>query len=133
MTSILVTLHFNEHRNATRPTPGGHDNHHTDNIYAYVGHALGVCGMLDGHQDVFTGNKVVMTGNNVGGPQCHAPGKTTMGQNDYYTPDGTANECGSSLADWQKKSKDNEPGSTVSKTPSDDVIIGWAKAKLNIN
>ena len=114
-------------------TAGGHDNHHTDNIYAYVGHALGVCGMLDGHQDVFTGNKVVMTGNNVGGPQCNAPGKTTMGQNDYYTPDGTANECGSSLADWQKKSKDNEPGSTVSKTPSDEVIIGWAKAKLNIN
>ena len=114
-------------------TAGGHDNHHTDNIYAYVGRALGVCGMLDGHQDVFTGNKVVMTGNNVGGPQCNAPGKTTMGQNDYYTPDGTAHECGSSLADWQKKSKDNEPGSTVSKTPSDDVIIGWAKAKLNIN
>ena len=37
------------------PTSGGHDNHHTDNIYAYIGYAMGVCGALDGHEDVFTG------------------------------------------------------------------------------
>ncbi|CAE8664940.1 unnamed protein product, partial [Polarella glacialis] len=29
---------------------GGHDNHHTDNVYAYVGQALSVCPMLDGHE-----------------------------------------------------------------------------------
>jgi hypothetical protein len=46
---------------------GGHDNHHTDNIYAYVGRALGVCGALDNHEDVFTGNQVVLTGTSVGG------------------------------------------------------------------
>jgi len=112
---------------------GGHDNHHTGNIYAYVGRALGVCGMLDGHEDVFTGNKVVLTSSSVGGPQCKAPGKTTMGQNSYYTPDGNVQECGSSLKDWQSKDKTNEPGSTVGKTPDDATIIGWAKAKLSIN
>lgn len=40
---------------------GGHDNHHTNNIYAYVGIALSTCSMLDGHEDVFYGNKVVLT------------------------------------------------------------------------
>jgi len=110
---------------------GGHDNHHTDNIYAYVGQALGVCGALDNHEDVFTGNKVVLTGSNVGGPQCNSPGKTVMGQNAYFTPSGAVSECGTDLADWQKKG--NEPGSTVAKTPTDAEIIGWAKAKLNIN
>ena len=36
--------------------------------------------MLDGHEDVFFGNTVVLTGSSVGKPQCDAPGKTTMGQ-----------------------------------------------------
>merc|ERR1711975_10480 len=112
---------------------GGHDNHHTDNIYAYIGYAMGVCGALDNHEDVFTGNKVVMTGTNVGKPQCTSPGKTVTGQNSYFTSTGEVSECGSSLADWQKKDpKHNDPGSTVSKTPADDTIIGWAKAKLGI-
>merc|ERR1719272_2718176 len=110
---------------------GGHDNHHTDNIYAYVGSARGVCGALDNHEDVFSGNKVVMTGSDIGGPQCSSPGKTTMFSNNYYTPDGTAKECGSSLPDWQKKDPQNEKGSTVAKTPADAMIIGWAKAKLD--
>jgi hypothetical protein len=111
---------------------GGHDNHHRNNIYAYVGRALGVCGMLDGHEDVFSGNKVVMTGSNVGGPQCKPPGKTQMSDNAYFTPDGTVSECGMSLADWQEKG-DSEKGSTAAKTPSDDTIIGWAKEKLGIH
>merc|ERR1712054_364577 len=65
---------------------GGHDNHHERNIYAYVGRALGVCGMIDGHADVFTGNQVVLTGSDVGSPQCTSPGKTVMGNNSYYSP-----------------------------------------------
>ena len=75
---------------------GGHDNRHEGNIYAYVGEALGVCGALDNHEDVFTGNTVVLTGHTVGGPQCHAPGKTVMFNNSYFTPTGQVSECGSS-------------------------------------
>lgn len=111
---------------------GGHDNHHYDNVYAYVGQALGVCGMLDGHEDVFRNNRVVMTGSKVGGPQCAAPGKTDMSNNAYYTPSGDVSECGSSLSDWQAKDSTNDPNSTVAKTPSDETIIGWARDVLGM-
>merc|ERR1719428_252494 len=30
---------------------GGHDNHHYNNVYAYVGQGLGVCGQQPGHED----------------------------------------------------------------------------------
>jgi len=108
---------------------GGHDNHHYDNIYAYVGHALGVTNTLSNDVDVFTGNKAVITGNNVGGPQC--PGKkgnpaTIMANNSYYTPTGKVTECGKPLA------QSGDMGSTVAKTPTDATIIGWASAKLGI-
>jgi len=112
---------------------GGHDNYHTDNIYAYVGQALGVCGALNDHEDKFVGNKVVMTKTSVGGPQCNAPGKTVMSNNEYYTSTGDVTECGKSLADWQAQSPSNELGSKVAKIPSDSTIVGWARDKLMVN
>ena len=36
---------------------GGHDNWHTDNVYAYVGQGPGLTGTLDGHEDHFERNK----------------------------------------------------------------------------
>lgn len=57
------------------------------------------------------------------------PGQTA-GQNAYYTPDGKISECGADLAHWQKQSAANDPGSTVAIVPSDNEIIGWARAKL---
>lgn len=110
---------------------GGHDNHHYNNVYAYAGRALGVCSMLDGHEDVFSGNQAVLTGNQVGGPQCKSPGKTIMANNSYYTSDGTISECGTSLEKWQAQG--NEKGSTVSKFPTDATIFGWAKEKILMN
>ena len=109
---------------------GGHDNHHIGNIYAYVGHALGVCTQLDGHEDKFESNRVVMTGSDVGGVQCKAPGKTKMGNNEYFTPDGNLTECGVSLQDWQSAGSDNEPNSTVLPLPQDSEIISWARDLL---
>ena len=35
---------------------------------SYAGRALGVCGAMDGHEDVFSGNYVVLTGTDVGSP-----------------------------------------------------------------
>jgi hypothetical protein len=75
---------------------GGHDNHHYSNIYAYAGRALGVTNTLEGHVDLFQNNTVVLTGNNVGGPQCKAPA-TIMGMNKYYTKGGTIKECGTQV------------------------------------
>jgi hypothetical protein len=105
---------------------GGHDNHHYGNIYAYAGRALGVTNTLEGHVDLFQNNTVVLTSNSVGGPQCRAPA-TIMGGNKYYTKGGTISECG-------KKSIDTtiDPGSTVEDLPTDETIMGWAKAKLGI-
>ena len=50
----------------------GHDNEHTDNIYAYVGQGIGFLDapMLDGHEDTFASNHVVLTGSNVGSFTC---------------------------------------------------------------
>jgi len=106
---------------------GGHDNHHFNNIYAYAGRALGVCGTLKDHEDYFYGNKVVLTGTSVGGPQCSAPA-TIMHDNSYFTSTGDVQECGKSLADWMKAG--GEKGSSVAKIPTDDAIIGWAKVLL---
>ena len=89
--------------------------------------------MLNGHQDVFTDNKVVMTGHNVGLQLCHPPGKTVTSDNEYYTPNGTIQECGKPLREWQRDGSSNDPGSSVHKYPSDAKIIEWAKLKLFIH
>lgn len=109
---------------------GGHDNYHHDNIYAYVGQAIGFydAPMLDGHEDKFYNNKVVMTGNNFGGDTCTGTGATQVHDNSYYTPTGAMTECSKSLADWQSDGHDQ--GSSVAKTPADADIITWGKAKL---
>jgi hypothetical protein len=111
---------------------GGHDNHHFDNVYAYVGHAMGTCDAEEGHQDHFMRNKVVMTGNDVGGFTCKSPGKAVLKDNQYYTPDGKITECRMSLEDWQKAGSDNDPGSTVHTHPTADTIIGWAREVLGM-
>merc|ERR1711904_15047 len=47
---------------------GGHDNQHFRNIYAYAGKGLSVTNTLEGHEDYFYENKVVLTGSSVGRP-----------------------------------------------------------------
>ena len=108
---------------------GGHDNHHYNNVYAYVGQGLGVCSQLAGHEDYFYNNRVVMTGSNVGGFTCSGVGKTVVHDNQYFNPSGSVQECKMSFEDWQKQGEDK--GSTASALPSDDTIISWAKSLLD--
>ena len=114
---------------------GGHDNRHSNNIYAYVGSALRISigsDQLKGHEDHFVENKVVMTGQDVGSFNCsqdYYDGAPVMHSNQYYTPNGTINECEMSLAEWQKLGHDTH--STVSKLPSDEDIIQWARDLLD--
>merc|ERR1719440_1906636 len=95
---------------------GGHDNHHYGNIYGYVGQGLTVCiadncnGQKNGHQDYFYGNKVVMTGTNVGSFACSGDQKTIVHDNEYYTSSGSISECGTDLSKWQAQG--NDKGST---------------------
>merc|ERR1711918_38649 len=81
---------------------GGHDNHHYNNIYAFAGRAMGVTTILPGHEDQFYGNKVVLTGTDVGGVQCDGA-TTQFHDNSYFTPSGQLMECGGSLAQAQAK------------------------------
>lgn len=95
---------------------GGHDNHHYNNVDAYVGHALGVTCTIPGHEDYFYGNYVVMTGTSVG--TCL---DNRMHDNQYFTPSGTiASGC-------------SGYGGTVAKTPSDEAILSEAKKKLGMS
>merc|ERR1711988_1343428 len=94
---------------------GGHDNHHYNNVDAYVGHALGVVPTLSDHADYFYGNYVVMTGDSVG--TCL---DDRMHDNQYFTPDGKIQSGCSGY------------GGTVAKTPSDDAILHEARNKLGL-
>jgi hypothetical protein len=107
---------------------GGHDNHHYHNIYAYVQSALEICEQMEGHEDHFVDNRVVMTGSKVGDFKCQGPGAPVLGGNQYYTPSGDVQECNMQLKDWQKQG--NDFNSTVAKLPTDEQIIGWAKSLL---
>ena len=109
---------------------GGHDNYHHGNIYGWVGQAIGFydAPMLDGHEDKFYNNQVVMTGTNFGSPTCTGTGQTQIHDNKYYTSTGKMTECSKDLPSWQKEGHDT--GSTVAAIPDADTIIGWAKAKL---
>ena len=111
---------------------GGHDNYHHDNVYAWVGQAIGFydAPMLDGHQDKFYNNKVAMTGTNFGSPTCSGTGQTEIHDNQYFTTTGKMTERSKDLADWQKAGHD--AGSTVAVLPHENVIIGWGKAKLGM-
>eukprot|EP00746_Dinoflagellata_sp_MGD_P024026 gnl/MRDRNA2_/MRDRNA2_156394_c0_seq1.p1 gnl/MRDRNA2_/MRDRNA2_156394_c0~~gnl/MRDRNA2_/MRDRNA2_156394_c0_seq1.p1 ORF type:complete len:753 (-),score=145.08 gnl/MRDRNA2_/MRDRNA2_156394_c0_seq1:61-2085(-) len=94
---------------------GGHDNHHFNNIDAYVGQALGVVPTIKGHEDYFYGNYVVMTGTSVG--SCLGD---QMYNNQYFTPGGKIHSgC-------------NGYGGTVAKTPPDEAILNEARKKLGI-
>lgn len=66
---------------------GGHDNHHHDNVYAYVGRGYGICSQLEGHEDYFYNNAVVLRGDgDYGHGNCEEPGKTVVHDNKVFTP-----------------------------------------------
>ena len=74
---------------------------------------------------------VVMTGSgDYGNPTCSGPGKTVLHDNHIYNPTGKVTECGKSLADWQAAG--NDPGTTASTFPDDDVLVAMTRRLLNI-
>jgi hypothetical protein len=108
---------------------GGHDNHHYNNIYGYVGQGLGVCSQQPGHEDYFFNNTLVTTGSKVGGFACDGDAKTVVHDNAYFTPSGNISECKMDLAAWQAAG--NDKGSSVGALPADETIIKWAKELLS--
>merc|ERR1712232_185595 len=85
---------------------------------------------LEGHEDYFYDNKVVLTTNIVQAErQCTDP-KTHRHDNQYFQSDKNVTLCGMDLAEAQSQGMDK--GSTVSALPNDDVILGWAAELLQI-
>ena len=110
---------------------GGHDNHHFNNIYAYVGRGFGICSQLKGHEDYFYNNTVVMgRDGDYGNPTCSGDGMTVVHDNKIYTPNGKVTECKMSLAEWQAKG--NDKGTTAGKIPDDKVILDAASRLLGL-
>ena len=111
---------------------GGHDNHHYNNIYTYLGIGFRISIQLKGHEDYFYNNTVVQNANgNYGNPACSGDGMTVVHDNKIYTPTGKVTECGMSLADWQAKG--NDPGTTANKWPEDDDLIKMIVDLLSIS
>jgi len=110
---------------------GGHDNHHYGNIYCFTGLAVNDnTSHVNGHQDSFYQNTVILTGEEVGPVQCDPPGKTILFGNHYYTQSGKIHECNMTLEEWQSKDRKNDPNSTVEKWPTTTYIIQLARDKL---
>ena len=81
---------------------GGHDNHHYNNVYAYVGQGLGVCSQQPGHEDYYFNNTAVITGSNVGGFAC----------------DGSAKTCGRCDQTWRRRPRRRSAPPSSSPRPS---------------
>jgi hypothetical protein len=109
---------------------GGHDNHHHDNVYCFVSDAVDFfdAPMLDGHEDEFDHNRVVLTHSTFGYATCNGTGATRVHDNQYFTPDGSLAECHMSLAEWQAEGRD--VGSTVSVGPPDSTVVQWGRDLL---
>jgi len=95
---------------------GGHDNHHYDNVDAYVTRALGTCDTIPGHEDYFYGNYVVMTSEQVG--TCLG---SNMHDNRYFTPKGSITPGCQGY------------GGVAALIPSDETILEEAKKKLGMS
>jgi len=113
----------------------GHDNHHHDNLYGFIGSGLGICGALPGHADRFYNNKVVqLTSAAYARFDCSCSKNSScpdLHDNMVFTPDGTMGQiCGQSLK--QRQDAGLDPGTVVLKTPSDEEIIGWARELLEL-
>ena len=110
----------------------GHDNHHHNNIYAFVGHGYSICSQLPGHNDMFYNNTVVLQKDgDYGHAACtDGPEKLVIHDNRIYSPTGKVTECGKPLAEYQKGG--NDPGTTAAAYPSDDVLISAIEELLGI-
>jgi len=120
----------------------GHDNHHHDNLYAYISKGMAVCGNLAGHEDKFYNNKVIQTSDETSYASfdcgCFLQNNASkfgncpqLHDNTIYSLDGTMDSyCGKPLADWQAQGFD--VGTTVQKWPSPDEVISYARELLEL-
>ena len=96
---------------------------------------MGICGNLKGHDDKFYNNKVVqLTSGSYASYDCNCKKTGTCPEfhdNQIFTPDGNmADVCGETLQ--QRQSDGVDIGSSVSKHPSDEMLIEWARELIDL-
>ena len=135
--------YYHSHHNVLIYSPNGmksdfsgHDNHHHDNLFAYLdGHCLGLVDPMPGHVDYFYNNFCVMDQSattNYGDFTCNSDITPILHSNQIFTPSGKTSECGLDLIAYQAKGPNHDPGTNVTVTPPDDVIINYARMLLGL-
>ena len=113
---------------------GGHDNHQHNNIYGYINEGFHfITKQEKGHENKFYNNSVVLYKDGdygSGQASCSGDGMTVVHDNKIYTPNGKVTEYGLDLDKWQ--AKDNDPGTTANKWPSDEELLDMVKKLLSI-
>jgi hypothetical protein len=130
--------------NGLKSNFGGHDNEHSDNIYAYVGTCFygNPCQSCATPASVanatFTGNRCVFRNPNGYFSNCGNFTKpVTVRDNSVYSHNGSCEVCagkgeGSALSLEQWVAEGHDVGSSVSPWPEDAELVGWVRGKLGL-
>eukprot|EP00038_Savillea_parva_P030806 m.80385 g.80385 ORF g.80385 m.80385 type:complete len:429 (-) comp9351_c1_seq2:175-1461(-) len=114
----------------------GHDNFHTNNLYAYLFPVcfvdLGGGEAVPAHRDLFANNTCIQGQDSAtyAGINCNANASwPTFRDNIVYNPSGVTSVCGMPLSRWQAQGHD--AGTVVRKgIPSDQAILSMAETIL---
>ena len=116
---------------------GGHDNHHSNNVYAYLtGSCFGAGdGFVSNHENAFHDNRCVMCAQNT----TYANFKCSsvlpdLHDNMIFTPDGSESfaMCGQPYVEWQKSSG-ADPRTKILPWPENSLdVLDWARDVLDM-
>jgi hypothetical protein len=88
--------------------------------------------MLDGHEDSFFNNTIVMINDgDYAKPICSGEGASLLGGNTIFSPTGAITECGMSVQAWQAAGHD--AGTVVmGRLPTDQELLDAGKRALGL-
>merc|ERR1712025_750200 len=118
---------------------GGHDNHHFNNVYGYIGNCFKIVGQIEGHEDAFYNNTCVLSTaqTQYGSFYCSAQSATNswpmLGDNTVYVASGDASKvglCGMTEEAFQKANPGKDEGTVIKGAPDNAQIIAAAKKLL---
>jgi len=118
---------------------GGHDNHHYNNLYAYLGAYCFDDGtdQLPGHNDYYYNNTCVQANNltNYGDLDCTQQMNAwpIVGNNSIFAPDGSKGFIGlCDIPEAQLQKMGYDLGTVIQSLPSDSYILNMARVLLGL-
>jgi hypothetical protein len=88
--------------------------------------------MLDGHEDSFYNNTIVMLNDGAyAKPICSGQGASLLGGNLVFSPTGNITECGMPVAAWQAQGHDAGTA-VVAGWPTDQELLSAGKRALGL-